>query len=115
MRKARVDRLERILGGVVEPFRGTMRIATFYDDEPILVPGPNEDLILLQIVRTPHRLEPPPIARDLPVDELVAEIDRLEKERDALITAKASDKGTRSHPRRPRLGVKNLAGLKGKR
>jgi hypothetical protein len=115
MIKRRVDRLEKAFGGVEEPFRGTVRIAEFYDDEPTPVPGPDEDLVLVHVIRTPHRLDPPPIARDLPVDELVAEIDRLEKERDALITAKASDKGTRSHPRRPRLGVKNLAGLKGKR
>lgn len=103
MIKARIGRLERILGGGgEEPFRGTIRIAPYFDNEPIPVPGQGEDLILINVIRTPRPPRPPDPTNGggaIAEDELAAQVKILEAERDAL-KARASERGSRSRPRR---------------
>jgi hypothetical protein len=104
--KARLRSLEKSLGGIVEPFRGTIRIATFFDNEPIPTPAEGEELILLNIIRTPPPPRPPDPTNGrgtVAEDELAAQVKILEDERDAL-KARASERGSSSRPRRAMRG-----------
>jgi len=117
MIKARIDRVEKAFGGVPTPWKGTIRLAPFFDDEPIPIANPDEDLILLHVIRTPRPPRPPDPTNGegaIAEDELVAQVKILEAERDAL-KARASEKGTRGHPRRARSIVKNPGEKGGKR
>jgi hypothetical protein len=99
--KARLRSLERILGVFREPFRGTFRVVEVWDSDLVPVPGPNEELLVLNIIRTPRAPARDPTNGDGAISEaeLAAEVERLELERDAL-KARPSERGTRGHPRR---------------
>ena len=124
---ARIASVAKILGDVCEPFRGKIRVAAFYDDEPIPITGPDEELILIHVLATPdHR--PAPCLSPSPDDgrpgrddggnghgdaDLAAEVERLQAVRDALKQAKASEKKTRSRPRAAAISDRFRGGLKG--
>lgn len=85
MNKARIGSLEKIFGIFKEPWKGTVRLAPYFDDEPIPAPsGPDEQLVLLHVIRTPRHPHPPDGGGTITDEGLAAEVERLERERDEL-------------------------------
>ena len=116
MIKARIGRLERILGHFVEPFLGTFRVVEVWDNDPVPTPGPDEEFLVLNIIRTPHPPARDPTNGDGAIAEadLEAQVKILEAERDAL-KARASEGESIRVPRRARSFVKNPGEKRGER
>jgi hypothetical protein len=112
---ARVAAIAKAFGGIVKPWKGTFRIVEVFDDDPVPVPGPDEEFLVLNIIRTPERAA----SISLPVlddggnghgdADLAAEVERLQAERDRLKTERRSA----ARPRSVQI-IGGIQGAKGK-